>query len=111
MVPPLDARDRRRLKFEVLQFPRIAMLEESAAVPSASVRSVDDHSYHPPRCPDALQQNAGGLVIRVLRHQFAADRLGEDGLVETACNSPIGRMVAVDTVDLVKGFFDRLSPF
>ena len=31
---------------------------------------------------DALQKHAGGLIVRVLRHEFAPERLGEDGLVE-----------------------------
>jgi hypothetical protein len=33
---------------------------------------------------DAVQENAGRLVGQVLRHQLAAERLGEDGPVEMA---------------------------
>jgi hypothetical protein len=32
--------------------------------------------------PDALQKDACGLVVRVLRHKFASERLGENSLVE-----------------------------
>jgi hypothetical protein len=31
---------------------------------------------------DAFKKQAGGLVVRVLRHEFAPECLGEDGLVE-----------------------------
>jgi len=31
---------------------------------------------------DALQNEAGRLVVRVLRHEFAPERVGEDGLVK-----------------------------
>jgi hypothetical protein len=35
-----------------------------------------------PRCPDPVQKHTRGLVVRVLRHQLATERLSEDGLVE-----------------------------
>ena len=31
---------------------------------------------------DALQHDAGWLIVRVLRHEFAPERLDEDGLVK-----------------------------
>jgi hypothetical protein len=31
---------------------------------------------------DPFKKDAGGLVVRVLRHEFAPECLGEDGLVE-----------------------------
>ena len=31
---------------------------------------------------NALQQHAGRFIVRVLRHKFAAKRLGHDGLVK-----------------------------
>src|SRR5207245_2108935 len=32
--------------------------------------------------PDPFEQHAGGLVVRVLRHKFAPECFGEDGLVQ-----------------------------
>jgi hypothetical protein len=32
--------------------------------------------------PDPLQQHVYGFILRVLRHKLAAERFGEDGLIE-----------------------------
>jgi hypothetical protein len=53
----------------------------AARAPSA-VLSDDAARCRLPLRSDALQEDAGGFIVRVLRHEFTPERLGEHGLVE-----------------------------
>jgi hypothetical protein len=48
---------------------------------------------------DAVQKNARRFVGRILRHEFAAERLGEDGLVVVVDDFEGARCFGGETVD------------
>jgi len=59
-----------------MRLPVCAVIELPTSSPTAVLRA------NFPCGPDALQENAGGLIGGVLRDQLATERLAEDGMVE-----------------------------
>jgi hypothetical protein len=57
----------------------------------------------------ALQEPAGGLLMRVLRHKLAPECLGENGLVEMIDQLAGAGRVGRQTINPVEGFFDALN--
>jgi hypothetical protein len=60
---------------------------------------------------DAVQEDAGRFVGRVLRREFAAERLGEDALVEMADQLAGAGRLGGEAVDPGEGGFDAADDF
>ncbi|BCI65836.1 hypothetical protein AAJCM20276_04600 [Acetobacter aceti] len=61
--------------------------------------------------PDAVEQNAGGFVIRVLRDEFAPEGFGQKGGFETVKEGQSALGFEFEAIDTTKSYFKALFDF